>query len=226
MNAKTWGTCCGLSLFAFVGCALSILPAPSFQAPIRLGCTVVLVIAGLTGAFFGLCFAFGRLYMGCPFCHRRSKMTGGDRNHLEFECASCGDVFVTIRAFRAATAAKGTIASLDSNRRRELLDCSAGAERALLKTKRFWQWFIIAWLPCLAAIAWRIGVDKKPGPAIIGALISAGFTIVLTQSVLAGRVSSNQGTWFRETEPVRYWISMIVLGLIYGLCIVAILQAD
>lgn len=223
MNAKTWATCCGLSLFAFVGAALFMVPS---LAPLRIACTAVLIALGATGAFLGLRLALGRLYMGCPFCNRRSKAVGGDRNHIEFDCPSCGDVLVTIRAFRTATAANGTIADLDSERRRELLDRSAGADRALLKTKRFWKCFSAAWIPCLAAIAWRIGTTGQHAPALIGALVSAGLTLVITQSALTQCVSSNHGTWFRETEPVRYWISMTVLGLVYGFIIFAILKAN
>ena len=57
MNAKTWGTICGLSFILFVACAANFVFAPKDPMLQGLGvvCQMVLLLLGLTGAWFHIC---------------------------------------------------------------------------------------------------------------------------------------------------------------------------
>jgi len=50
------------------------------------------VLLCLTGAVFGVMFAFGKLYMKCPLCGKRSLANGGKKYGMWVDCPSCGSI--------------------------------------------------------------------------------------------------------------------------------------
>jgi len=58
------------------------------------------------------------------------------------------------------------------------------------------------------------------GPGICAALIGAGVAFCLFASLASGIVSSNQGTYLRRQEPVRFWTGVAILIVGY-LCLCA-----
>jgi hypothetical protein len=58
-----------------------------------------------------------------------------------------------------------------------------------------------------------------------GVFLSAGVTAILVQSLLRGRVNSNTGVFLRESEPLRFWINIILLVFGYGIVVIGILRA-
>jgi uncharacterized membrane protein YqaE (UPF0057 family) len=62
-------------------------------------------------------------------------------------------------------------------------------------------------------------------PVVVGVFLSAGVTAVLVQSLLRRMVISNVGVFHRESEPLRFWVSIILLALGYSLVVVGILKA-
>ena len=46
---------------------------------------------------------------------------------------------------------------------------------------------------------------------IVGALVAACLFVALC----SGMASSNWGTHFRQTEPIRYWLQIVVMGIAY-----------
>jgi len=53
--------------------------------------------------------------------------------------------------------------------------------------------------------------------AVLGIAISLAACLVLHISLLSGMISSNTGTYFRETEPIRFWIScaVVFVGVVF-----------
>lgn len=96
---------------------------------------------------------------------------------------------------------------------------------ALFRSSRFWGWFALAWLPALCAIGYRTLTEFSIGPVVGGAFISAGVTAILVQSLLRRMVISNVGVFLRESEPIRFWFSNLLLVLGYCVVILGILKA-
>ena len=77
--------------------------------------------------------------------------------------------------------------------------------------------FVLLSLPSSASAAWNGFVLSRWAWAAFGfvageLLVFAGFI-----SICSGMASSNWGTYFRETEPVRFWLSVAICGLGYVL---------
>jgi len=95
---------------------------------------------------------------------------------------------------------------------------------ALFRSFRFWRWFAIAWLPAACAIGYRALTDFAAVPVFGGAFVSLGFTAILVQSLLRRMVISNTGVFLRESEPARFWLSILLIALGYCFVIVGILK--
>jgi hypothetical protein len=84
---------------------------------------------------------------------------------------------------------------------------------------RTWQtfrWFLVLLWPVASSVA-SIYVRKHA----IGVVILVGLTGVFVAATLfvdlcSGMASSNWGTYFRETEPRRYWSQVAIVAGIYG----------
>ena len=50
---------------------------------------------------------------------------------------------------------------------------------------------------------------------VLLAILSFGVLTVTYVAVCSGMVSSNHGTYFKDREPVRFWLSTGVCGVIY-----------
>ncbi len=95
---------------------------------------------------------------------------------------------------------------------------------ALFRTFRFWRWFAIAWLPAACAIGYRAWTDFAAAPVFGGAFLSLGVTAILVQSLLRRMVISNAGVFLRESEPVRFWLSNLLMALGYCFVVIGILR--
>lgn len=53
--------------------------------------------------------------------------------------------------------------------------------------------------------------------SVLGIAISLAAFLVLHITLLSGMISSNTGTYFRETEPIRFWIScaVVLVGVVF-----------
>jgi len=77
------------------------------------------------------------------------------------------------------------------------------------------RWFLLFAEPGLgsAAATWCRGHGLRNALAI--GLVGLNVLMVAFVSVCAGMASSIFGTYFRNTEPVRYWTNVIVLSVAY-----------
>lgn len=77
------------------------------------------------------------------------------------------------------------------------------------------RWFLVLSLPPIASAfaVWIHGHGfwQAAGVWMFGFAIS----IVLFVSLCSGRSSSNTGTYFRQTEPVRYWAEIVLIVAVY-----------
>jgi hypothetical protein len=68
--------------------------------------------------------------------------------------------------------------------------------------------------PALSACWYRM-FFLPPMPvmtATLVILISGGFSVALVCALLTGRLDTNTGLYFRKTEPVRYWLHVLVIS--------------
>jgi hypothetical protein len=96
---------------------------------------------------------------------------------------------------------------------------------ALFRSFRFWRWFAVAWLPAAGAVGYRAWTDFAATPVFGGGFMSLGVTAILVQSLMRRMVISNVGVFLRESEPVRFWLSNILLAFLYCFVVVGILRA-
>ena len=78
----------------------------------------------------------------------------------------------------------------------------------------WFRWFLLLLLPvaqsaCVAV--WRGQIYPACFIAISGATIATFLFIDLA----SGATSSNWGTYFRSSEPLRYWLSVMVFAVAY-----------
>ena len=95
---------------------------------------------------------------------------------------------------------------------------------ALFRSLRFWAWCGVVLVPALGTIAYRAWTAFEWTPILLGLFLALGIAVLAVQSVARGRVITNTGIFIRRSEPIRFWISMIGLGAMYALLIVAILR--
>lgn len=87
------------------------------------------------------------------------------------------------------------------------------------------RWFILLLAP-VAAGALRRLLAAKYGLGLLGFLLGSGFTLILYFALLRGGVSSNKGTYFRTTEPVRFWLDILFVTAFYLLALYGLWLAD
>lgn len=95
----------------------------------------------------------------------------------------------------------------------------------LFRSPGFWGWCIAASLPALCAAAYRSWIAFSAGPVIGGVLLAFAFCVLGVQCLARGRVITNRGIFLRSSEPVGFWLSLVVVALVYGVAILAILKA-
>jgi hypothetical protein len=86
-------------------------------------------------------------------------------------------------------------------------------------------WYLIIFLCVLLLIVLNgtiAGIIQHNWWAILGVIIACvGYLAVFT-SLCSGMISTNIGTYFRETEPFRYWITTGIITIMVGLFCVAV----
>ena len=96
----------------------------------------------------------------------------------------------------------------------------------LYRSFRFWKWVLIAMLPAIAAIVVRASTNYAAGPIIGGAFVALGIAALLVHSFLRRGVISNMGVFLRDSDPIPYWLSIVILLLFYVIAILGILKAN
>jgi hypothetical protein len=89
----------------------------------------------------------------------------------------------------------------------------------------FQGWYLIIFLSVLLLIVFNgiiAGVIQQSWWFILGVLIAAAGYLAVFVSICSGVTSSNIGTYFRETEPVRYWITNGIATFIVCLVCIAV----
>jgi hypothetical protein len=89
----------------------------------------------------------------------------------------------------------------------------------------FKGWYLIIFLSVLLLIVLNgtmAGVTQQNWWVILGVLIAAAGYLAVFVSICSGVTSSNIGTYFRETEPVRYWITNGITSFFVCLVCIAI----
>ena len=87
------------------------------------------------------------------------------------------------------------------------------------------RWFILMLIPIWSSAIAAAVRKQSIMMMILICLIGSGFTAILFVSYCSEMISSNLGTYFKKTEPIRYWLQIIVLVIIYAAFAIAGYQA-
>lgn len=74
-------------------------------------------------------------------------------------------------------------------------------------------WTFLVGLLLIVANGTFAGVVHKSWWVLLWITISSAGYLGLFVDLCSGRISSSVGTYFRETEPVRYWIDCVIQAL-------------
>ena len=80
---------------------------------------------------------------------------------------------------------------------------------------RHLRWFLLLWLPNVISFLVLLPGHHRLAEHILLAVLSPFFLAIAFVSFRSGVASSNQGTFFRDREPFRFWISTGVGALCY-----------
>jgi len=94
----------------------------------------------------------------------------------------------------------------------------------LFRSSSFWTWLGVATLPAIGASIYRGCTSFAFGPVVGGLVIAVCICVLGVQSLVRGRIISNTGVFLRYSEPVRFWLSILLLLALYGLAIIGILK--
>lgn len=83
------------------------------------------------------------------------------------------------------------------------------------RTRLLFGWTLALLVPVGASVFTLWGRTHKVVDCCVIAIAGLGLATILVAILQSGRVSSNQGTYFRETEPVRYWVSTFLVFAMY-----------
>ena len=72
------------------------------------------------------------------------------------------------------------------------------------------RWFFLFSVPGIASSVWKGLIENRWALAIFGLVGTQYLITVLFVSFRSGMVSSNWGTYFRESEPGKFWTSIIL----------------
>ena len=96
---------------------------------------------------------------------------------------------------------------------------------ALFRSWQFWIWCAVALVPACGAAVFRALTSFAAGPVFGGLILALGVTMIIVQSVARGRSITNKGIFLRDAEPVRFWASVGMSVILYGLAVLGILMA-
>ena len=80
---------------------------------------------------------------------------------------------------------------------------------------RHLRWFLLCWFPNAISFFVLLPGHHRLGVHVLLAVLSPFFLAAAFVSFRSGVTSSNLGTFFRDREPVRFWISTGVPALAY-----------
>ncbi|MEX0586947.1 MAG: hypothetical protein WD176_09895, partial [Pirellulales bacterium] len=106
-----------------------------------------------------------------------------------------------------------------SKRKRREPDCVIDDEGptspGIFTNWRYLRWYLLMLLPIGASsgTAWVRGLSsfQSVGLAVLG----AGAALVVFTMLISGVAKSNWGTFRRHTQPIRYWLDVVLLGAAY-----------
>lgn len=84
------------------------------------------------------------------------------------------------------------------------------------------HWVIMA-VPCTIGVWCAMKNGKIAGPLILS-VVPATIGFGLWFQLITGFVSTNLGQFTRDTQPVRYWITVVIMALVYLACIAAAIR--
>lgn len=80
---------------------------------------------------------------------------------------------------------------------------------------RHLRWFLLLWLPNVITFVVLLPGHHRVGEHVLLAVLSPFFLAIAFVSVRSGVASSNEGTFFRVREPLRFWVSTAIPALAY-----------
>jgi len=82
---------------------------------------------------------------------------------------------------------------------------------------RYLRWYLLLLIPViLGTVAFYLrggSLFKTAGTFVLG----LGISFALFVTLCSGIETSNRGTYFRSTEPIRYWIGVSIIAVFYVL---------
>jgi hypothetical protein len=220
---------CSVVLFVLLAAHL-VFPAyvPLSVAVVAMALFITLgVIGGVMGCFM----AMGKLWLRCPFCGASGLAWAGKGIGLQMDCPNCGEIYAGGRfgltLFRSGLPAESDEDETpDTRTLEEMAPWERPASLSLLPHGReyFRHWRTLRWYLLMLALAapaaiW-LGLKVHPIATVIVFGSAALIGMIPFVQLASGRSSSNHGTYFRKTEPIRFWRdTLLTLAVFVGLCV-------
>jgi hypothetical protein len=77
------------------------------------------------------------------------------------------------------------------------------------------RWFGLLLLPVCASVVAASARGRHLGEVVVILLLGVAMALILFVSLGSGTVSTRQGIYDRDSEPIRYWLHIAVFGLGY-----------
>ncbi len=77
------------------------------------------------------------------------------------------------------------------------------------------RWLVLASLPGVASAIWNAVLSRWIW-ALFGLVLTEALVLVGFTTLCSGMASSNWGTYFRASEPVRYWTDVVIIAGFYA----------
>jgi hypothetical protein len=104
------------------------------------------------------------------------------------------------------------LASIPPKKRRSHIGGDWRSTLSLYRSPRFIRlWLFVYSVPLGASFFHYISTRSVPD-SFIPLLIATGFSIGLVASLLEGFTDTNTGIFLRRYEPMRYWITILILS--------------
>lgn len=210
LNARTWHRFF-ISGYAFFPGAILLFGFSNTPVPALFGAALLLwsFLVALAGAVQGVRMALGWLFMKCPVCSAKSRVTGGNADGMLLDCPACGTLRLKTKWLRLQAIRPG---SEDD----DLAECPPPTKEILKLPLRHPLPFLALFLPVIGSIAASAVIHEFT----FFFLLVPGFwcyavACFLLDALFTGRIQDNTGTSLRSKSPFRFWWECAIWALAY-----------
>jgi hypothetical protein len=93
-------------------------------------------------------------------------------------------------------------------------------EKSYFTGRKRITWFVLASVPGVLSAIWNAAISRWMW-AMIGLVLTEVMVLVGFTTICSGMASSNWGTYFRASEPGRYWTEVLIIAGAYAFAMTA-----